>query len=69
MNQDAMKKAAAQAALAYVEPGMIVGIGTGSTANHFIDLLAGMKHQIDATVASSIASAKRLEGTGFACWI
>ena len=64
MNQDAMKKAAAQAALAYVEPGMIVGIGTGSTANHFIDLLAGMKHQIDGTVASSIASAKRLEGHG-----
>ena len=37
MNADAMKKAAAEAALAYVEPGMIVGIGTGSTANHFID--------------------------------
>ncbi len=64
MNQDAMKKAAAQAALAYVEPSMIVGIGTGSTANHFIDLLAGIKHQIEATVASSIASAKRLESHG-----
>lgn len=64
MNQDAMKKAAAQAALAYVEPGMIVGIGTGSTANHFIDLLAGIKHQIEATVASSIVSAQRLESHG-----
>lgn len=64
MNQDAMKKAAAEAALAYVEPGMIVGIGTGSTANHFIDLLAAMKGKIDGTVASSIASAKRLEGHG-----
>ena len=64
MNQDAMKKAAAQAALAYVESGMIVGIGTGSTANHFIDLLAGIKQQIEATVASSIASAKRLEAHG-----
>ncbi len=64
MTQDEMKKAAAQAALAYVEPGMIVGIGTGSTANHFIDLLAGMKDKIDGTVASSIASAKRLEGHG-----
>lgn len=64
MTQDEMKKAAAQAALAYVEPGMIVGIGTGSTANHFIDLLAGMKDQIEATVASSIASAKRLESHG-----
>lgn len=64
MNQDAMKKAAAEAALAYVQPGMIVGIGTGSTANHFIDLLAGMKDKLDGTVASSIASAKRLEGHG-----
>ena len=64
MNADAMKKAAAEAALAYVEPGMIVGIGTGSTANHFIDLLASMKNQIDGTVASSVASAKRLEGYG-----
>ncbi|MBU0655460.1 MAG: ribose-5-phosphate isomerase RpiA [Gammaproteobacteria bacterium] len=64
MNQDEMKKAAAEAALAYVESGMIVGIGTGSTANHFIDLLAGMKDKLDGTVASSIASAKRLEGHG-----
>lgn len=64
MNQDAMKKAAAQAALEYVEAGMIVGIGTGSTANHFIDLLAGMKHKIDGTVASSIASAERLQSHG-----
>jgi ribose 5-phosphate isomerase A len=59
-----MKKAAAEAALAFVEPGMIVGIGTGSTANHFIDLLAGIKGKIDATVASSIASADRLRGHG-----
>jgi ribose 5-phosphate isomerase A len=65
MNQDAMKKAAAEAALVYVQPGMIVGIGTGSTANHFIDLLAGIKHKVEATVASSIASAKRLEAHGF----
>ena len=64
MSQDAMKKAAAAAALSYVEPGMIVGIGTGSTANHFIDLLASLKDQIDGTVASSIASAKRLQGHG-----
>jgi len=51
-------------ALEYVEPGMIVGIGTGSTANHFIDLLAGMKDQVEGTVASSIASAERLQGHG-----
>ena len=59
-----MKKAAAEAALAFVEPGMIIGIGTGSTANHFIDLLAGIKGKIDATVASSIASAERLKSYG-----
>ena len=64
MNQDEMKKAAAEAALEYVESGMIVGIGTGSTANHFIDLLAGMKGKIDGTVASSEASAERLRGHG-----
>ena len=64
MTQDEMKIAAAQAALEYVEPGMVVGIGTGSTASHFIDLLASMKNQIDGTVASSEASAARLEGHG-----
>lgn len=64
MNQDEMKRAAAAAALEYVESGMIVGIGTGSTANHFIDLLAGMKGKIDGTVASSEASAERLKGHG-----
>jgi len=59
-----MKKAAAEAALAYVESGAVVGIGTGSTANHFIDLLAGMKGKVDATVASSVASAERLQRHG-----
>ncbi len=64
MTQDEMKKAAAEAALEYVESGMIVGIGTGSTANHFIDLLAGIKGKIDGTVASSIASEERLKSHG-----
>lgn len=64
MTQDEMKKAAAEAALAYVEAGSIIGIGTGSTANHFIDLLAGMKSKVAATVASSIASAERLQKHG-----
>ena len=59
-----MKKAAAQAALEYVEAGTIVGIGTGSTANHFIDLLAGMKGKIEGTVASSVASTERLKKHG-----
>jgi ribose 5-phosphate isomerase A len=64
MNQDQMKKAAAEAAIAYVEPGMIVGVGTGSTANHFIDLLAAIRDRIDGSVASSEASAQRLRGHG-----
>lgn len=59
-----MKKAAAQAALGYVETGTIIGIGTGSTANHFIDLLAGIKGKIEGTVASSVASADRLKKHG-----
>lgn len=63
MNQDQMKRAAAEAVLEYVEGG-IIGIGTGSTANHFIDLLAGIKDRIDGTVASSVASAERLQGHG-----
>ncbi len=64
MTQDEMKIAAAQAALEYVESGMIVGIGTGSTANHFIDLLATVKGKIDGTVASSVVSEDRLKSHG-----
>ena len=64
MTQDEMKKAVAKAALEYVETGTIIGIGTGSTANHFIDQLAGIKHKIDGTVASSNASAERLKKHG-----
>ena len=64
MTPDDMKKMADQAALEYVETGTVIGIGTGSTANHFIDGLAAIKHKIDGTVASSEASAKRLEAHG-----
>lgn len=64
MSQEALKKAAAEAALDYVQAGTIVGIGTGSTANFFIDALAGIKHKIDGTVASSVASAERLKKHG-----
>jgi ribose 5-phosphate isomerase A len=63
MNQDEMKKQAAQAALAYVEGG-IVGVGTGSTVNHFIDALAGVKGRIEGAVSSSEASTLRLKGHG-----
>ncbi len=64
MTPDEKKQQAAQAALDYVESDTILGIGTGSTANHFIDLLAGIKHRIDATVASSEATAQRLKSHG-----
>ena len=64
MNQDEMKKAVAKAALEYVKPDTVVGVGTGSTANHFIDYLAEIKHKIEGTVASSKASADRLKSHG-----
>ncbi len=64
MNQDELKKQVAEAALKYVEAGTIIGVGTGSTANMFIDALAGIKGKIDGTVASSEASAARLKGHG-----
>ena len=64
MTQDEMKRAAAAAALEYVEDHSIVGIGTGSTANHFIDLLAESRIPLKGTVASSIKSADRLQSHG-----
>lgn len=65
MNADEMKRAAAEAALRYVEEDSIVGIGTGSTANHFIDLLAEhFKHRIEGAVASSETSEARLKQHG-----
>ena len=63
MSQDEMKRRAAQAALEYVEGG-IVGVGTGSTVNHFIDLLANIKHKIEGAVSSSEASTQRLKERG-----
>ncbi len=64
MTQDEMKKAAAQAALEYIETGSIIGVGTGSTANHFIDALASIKARIEGAVASSNATAERLKKHG-----
>jgi len=64
MTRDEQKKQAAEAALDYIEAGAVVGVGTGSTANFFIDALARIKHKIDGTVASSEASAARLKGHG-----
>lgn len=63
MTQDELKQAVAREAIAFVEPGLI-GVGTGSTANYFIDELARIKHKIDAAVASSEATAQRLMARG-----
>ena len=60
-NQETLKKAAALAALDYIEPGIVLGIGSGSTVNYFIDALKNVKNKIEAAVASSIASAERLK--------
>ena len=64
MSKEELKKRVAIAALDYVEFGTVIGVGTGSTANHFIDALAGIKNKIEGTVASSVASATRLKGHG-----
>lgn len=61
MNADDMKRAAAAAALNYVKTDMVIGVGTGSTTNHFIDLLASIKGKLEGAVASSEASAARLK--------
>jgi ribose 5-phosphate isomerase A len=72
MTQDELKQAVAAAALEYIKPqlesDMIIGIGTGSTANMFIDALAGVKAQFEGTVASSEASAQRLRDHGIAVY-
>ncbi|KZZ33362.1 ribose 5-phosphate isomerase A, partial [Oleiphilus sp. HI0085] len=68
MNQDQLKSAVAQAAIDYIQPKLdndsIIGVGTGSTANFFIDHLAKIKHQFDGAVASSEATAERLKSHG-----
>lgn len=69
MTQDELKQAVAQAAVDYVAQhapdGAVIGVGTGSTANFFIDALVGIKDRISATVASSETTRKRLENHGF----
>ncbi|RVU29741.1 ribose-5-phosphate isomerase RpiA [Neptunomonas marina] len=68
MTQDEMKQAVAQAAVDYIQPKLssdsVVGVGTGSTANFFIDALAKVKHLFDGAVASSEATAERLKAHG-----
>jgi len=64
MNADEMKKQAAWAALEYIKGNGIVGVGTGSTVNHFIDALATIKDRIEGAVSSSEASTQKLEANG-----
>ena len=64
MTQDEMKIEVAKAALKYVIPDSIIGVGTGSTANFFIDQLATIKSSIKGAVASSVATANRLKSHG-----
>ena len=64
MNQDELKRQAAKAALEYLPDGGVLGIGTGSTVNHFIDLLADVKNRYEGAVSSSEASTERLKKIG-----
>ena len=66
MTPEEKKKAVAAAALEYVESGWVIGVGTGSTANHFVDGLAKIKGKLDGAVASSNATAERLKQAGIA---
>ena len=64
LTQDELKTLGGQAALQYITPGDIVGVGTGSTVNKFIDALATIKDQVRAAVSSSVASTERLQAIG-----
>jgi ribose 5-phosphate isomerase A len=64
VNQDMKKQRAAEAALDFVRDGTIVGVGTGSTVNYFIEGLASLRHRIAGAVSSSVASTQRLEAHG-----
>ncbi|ARU93049.1 ribose-5-phosphate isomerase RpiA [Tatumella citrea] len=64
MSRDELKKAVGWAALKYVQPGTVVGVGTGTTAAHFIDALATIKHDIEGAVSSSEASTEKLLSYG-----
>jgi len=64
MTTEDLKKSAANAALKYVEDDAVVGVGSGSTVNHFIDALATIKHKIEGAVASSAETEKRLKALG-----
>ena len=64
MTQDELKALVGRAAIEYITPGTLVGVGTGSTVNHFIDALATMKAPVAGAVSSSVASTERLRARG-----
>ncbi len=64
MDQNAKKRNVAQAAIQYIEQDTIIGVGTGSTVNYFIDALAPIKHQLAGAVSSSDASTEKLKALG-----
>ena len=64
LTPDDKKRQVAKAALEYIVPGTVIGVGTGSTANYFIDALAHVKNKIEGTVASSNATAERIKSHG-----
>ena len=64
MSSDDMKKRAAEAALEYIEDNMVLGVGTGSTVDYFIDALSRIKHRIEGAVSSSEATTRRLKTSG-----
>ena len=65
MDQEQKKQIAAKASLDYIESGIVLGVGTGSTVNHLIDMLPTIKDKIEAVVSSSSASSKLLKEQGF----
>ena len=67
MSQESLKKAAAEAALQFIPDGAALGVGTGSTAGHFIAALSSVRAKISRIVASSEDTARKLENAGFPC--
>ena len=65
MSQNEQKRQAAVAALEFIKPGCVLGVGTGSTVNHLIDALPLVKNKIQSVVSSSVDSTKRLRSIGF----
>lgn len=68
MDKEALKKAAAKAALDYIEHGTVLGVGSGSTVHYFIDELKSIKGKIEAAVASSVETEKRLKALSIPVW-